>query len=183
MRLFFFYHKYNSVETFFFSFHSAFSPRQLIRKAILGLFRCSCIYWSYEQYEQCVSEEKQPPDGPAQLCWEPIPHSAPDFCNTQKSAGCVTPTEICLTVSTVHFCCLFPYFFLIPPLTPSPACKGHIKGKTFPYVKWTWRGNACLTKQHSEHQQAAPPLLPQLHHHCPSSCSPVLTGAGVFALL
>lgn len=43
---------------------------------------------------------------------------------TQKSANYISPTKMCVMVSTVHFCYLFSYFFLIPPFTPSPACKG-----------------------------------------------------------
>lgn len=49
------------------------------------------------------------------------PKMTPAFCNTQKSASGTRPAEICLTVSTVFFHCLFLYLFLIHLLTHSPA--------------------------------------------------------------
>lgn len=118
--------KYNNLfETFFLFFSQCFFPMGNYKGSKLGTtsllihFSVLCTVWTVYILRRRV----------LWTGWESLGRNwsttmPPASCNTQKSASCIRPVEICLTISTVYFCSLFLYLFLIQMLTSSPACRG-----------------------------------------------------------
>lgn len=172
-----FSHKYNNLfETFFLFFSQCFFPMGnykgsklgttslLIRISVLCTVSRVCILRKSVLWTEWESLGRK---------WSTT--MPPAFCNTQKSASGIGPVEICLIVSTVYFCCLFLYLFLIHLLTPSLACRGKQKINL-----------SSIPCKHGREMPASPSSAQTISwqhgHYFPRSYRPVLTGVEFFAL-